>query len=155
MLVLFIFPTTIYAMQNNQINTDASKLLEEKPETHSNKFPQELPHIQVRRHRRAQLRYLTQSPSSVTRCSTSLISVSRQAQLATVTGVLDLAAQVLTDHKIVVQVENGVVISAVIDGVWDELTQSSVSTNDVSSDGVSTPESARMSSSATLFLDTA
>ncbi len=54
-----------------------------------------------------------------------------------------LAAQVLTDHKIVVQVENGVVVSAVIDGVWDELTQSSVPTNDVSSDGVSTPESAR------------
>ena len=33
MLVLFIFPTTIYALQNNQLDTSASKPLEGAPET--------------------------------------------------------------------------------------------------------------------------
>ena len=127
MLVLFIFPTTIYAMQNNQISIDASKPLEGTPEAYSYQISSRTPLHSSSTASGARLRYLTQSPSSVTLCSTSLISVSRQAQLATVTGVAGLAAQVLTDHKIVVQVENGAVISAVIDGVWDELAQSQCS----------------------------
>ena len=142
MLVLFIFPATIYALQDNQRNADISKLLEGTPEAIA-------------------ISFLKNSPTfKFDGIETSIEVIdSKSLERFPVLYVLEIGftsssagygdrsegmvAQVLTDHKIVVQVENGVVVSAVIDGVWDELTQSSVPTNDVSSDGVSTPESAR------------
>ncbi len=42
-----------------------------------------------------------------------------------------MTAQVLTDHTIEVVVVEGQVVSAVIDGVWDELTQTSIVAQDV------------------------
>jgi hypothetical protein len=142
MLVLCIFPTTIYAMQNNQINTDTSKPFEGTPEAIA-------------------IDFLKNSPTFKFDGIVSSIKVldSKSLERYPVLYVMEIGftsssagfgdrrggmvAQVLTDHKIVVQVEKGDVISAVIDGVWDELTQGEVQSNDGSSDGVSTPESAR------------
>lgn len=142
MLVLFIFPTTIYALQNNQINTDASNPLEGTPEAIAINFLKNSPtfkydglesSIEVLDSKSLE-RYPTLYVMEISFTSSSAGYGDRSS------GVV---AQVLTDHKITVQVENGAVVSAVIDGVWDELTQSEAHANDGPSDGVSTPESAR------------
>jgi hypothetical protein len=142
MLVLFIFPTTIYALQNNKMTTNTLKQFEGTPEAIAVHFLKNSPtfkfdgietSIEVLDSKSLE-RYPVLYVMEIGFTSSSAGYGDRSS---------GIVAQVLTDHKIVVQVENGAVVSAIIDGVWDELIQGGVPTNDVSSDGIATPESAR------------
>ena len=143
LLVVCIFPSSIYAMQNNWIKTSPTV---KAPEDGTPDY--------------IALAFLKSSPTFKFDGVESSIEIlsSRSLEKYPVLHVIEIgftssstgygdrsdvmAAQVLTDHTMVIKIEGGEVVSAVIDDVWDEVKQTNMGSTD-SSAGFLTPEDAR------------
>jgi len=124
MLVLCIFPTSIYAMQNERVNIEAFDTAKgTTPEAIAIDFLKNSPTFNfdgIENSIRVIDSYVLKSNPEV--------YVFEIGFTCTSSGYGDrsdmMTAQVLTDHTIVVKVCEGAVTSAIIDNTWDELLQS-------------------------------
>jgi hypothetical protein len=148
LLVLCIFPTSIYAMQNEQTIDVTKSPITEVPEAGTQEA--------------IAIDFLRNSPTyKFDGIETAIhvidyyilksnpgVYVFKIGFTSTSSGYGDrsgvMTAQVLTDHTIIVQVSAGKVVSAVIDDQWDELTQNDIElTADEPSNFYLSPEAAR------------
>lgn len=126
MLVLCIFPTSIYAMQNERVNIEAFNIAKETtPKAIAIDFLKDSPTFNF-----DGIKNSIRVINSYGLKSNPEVYVFEIGFTCTSSGYSDrsdmMTAQVLTDHTIVIKICEGAVTSARIDGIWDELLQNDV-----------------------------